>query len=196
MDLSYCFASAELTSAMTGYKHWSLMRASAVVKSQRTLLFAPFRAASQASTSVTSVGASPMRRRRHSTSLLSSSPSRSRIPTGIVTCPFDLVRTPASSAVGLGEFLLSDRTGGAIVALDPDIPPARQRIGFAADAGSVALRWQLDGRDLGAATPRLWEPRPGLHRLALVDGKRAPVGTVAFVVRGPRGARHGVERAR
>src|ERR1700687_638808 len=46
----------------------------------------------------------------NSTSLLGSSPSRSRISTGIVTCPFDLMRMPISSAVILFVFLLSQDT--------------------------------------------------------------------------------------
>ena len=56
---------------------------------------------------------------------------------------------------------------GTVIALDPDIPPARQRIAVVvAGSGRVAI----DGRDLGRA--RLWNPAPGYHRITLSDGTR------------------------
>ncbi len=56
---------------------------------------------------------------------------------------------------------------GTVIALDPDIPPARQRIAIiVAGTGRVAI----DGRDLGTA--RLWSPVPGYHRITLSDGTR------------------------
>ncbi len=61
---------------------------------------------------------------------------------------------------------------GTVIALDPDIPPARQRIAIivagtgVAGAGRVAI----DGRDLGSA--QLWSPVPGYHRITLSDGTR------------------------
>jgi penicillin-binding protein 1C len=39
---------------------------------------------------------------------------------------------------------------GTIVALDPDIPPARQRLVFERDGRGHQPRWVLDGADLGA----------------------------------------------
>jgi len=74
---------------------------------------------------------------------------------------------------------------GAIVALDPDIPAAHQRIALAATATRDGLAWALDGERLGAATtPGLWQPRPGWHRLALVDEHGREVDAVRFEVRG------------
>ncbi len=56
---------------------------------------------------------------------------------------------------------------GTVVALDPDIPPARQRIAIVvAGEGRVAI----DGRPLDSA--RLWSPVPGVHRITLSDGPR------------------------
>jgi penicillin-binding protein 1C len=60
---------------------------------------------------------------------------------------------------------------GTVIALDPDIPPARQRVALqlSGTAGS-GWQWRLDGEALGSATrPVLWRPRPGRHRLALVE---------------------------
>ena len=42
-------------------------------------------------------------------------------------------------------------TSGTVIALDPDIPPAQQRIVFEAEKGGARLRWVLDGTDLGSA---------------------------------------------
>jgi penicillin-binding protein 1C len=74
---------------------------------------------------------------------------------------------------------------GTIVALDPDIPPARQRMVFEADARGAALRWVVDGADLGpAGEPLLWEPVRGRHAVGLVDATGQALDTVTFEVRG------------
>ena len=74
---------------------------------------------------------------------------------------------------------------GTLIALDPDIPPAHQRIVFEAEAVGANSRWVLNAEDIGsAAGPLLWEPRPGQHTLALVDEARRALDTVTFVVRG------------
>jgi penicillin-binding protein 1C len=79
---------------------------------------------------------------------------------------------------------------GTVVALDPDIPPARQRMVFEAEARGVAVRWVVDGADLGpAGEPLVWEPVRGRHTVALVDEAGQALDTVAFEVRGPAAAR-------
>jgi penicillin-binding protein 1C len=84
---------------------------------------------------------------------------------------FPQVRTPVS---------------GEVIALDPDIPAAHQRIVFVGDDASAAQRWVLNGQDLGAVTgPLLWEPVPGKHILSLVDDERRVLDTVRFEVRPP-----------
>nr|WP_254785187.1 penicillin-binding protein 1C [Collimonas sp. OK412] len=92
-------------------------------------------------------------------------------------------------------------TPGMLVALDPDIPPQRQRIRFAAD-GLPSGVWRLDGklltppaaksgkktsRQSAASDPQLafdWMPWPGRHVLELLDHKMAVVDQVRFEVRG------------
>lgn len=72
----------------------------------------------------------------------------------------------------------------AIIALDPDIPDAIQRVFFQAQGGK-GLQWQLDGEALGqAATSYSWRPTPGKHQLALVDNDDKPIATASFQVRG------------
>lgn len=72
----------------------------------------------------------------------------------------------------------------AVVALDPDIPEARQRVFFESDPYDSRLRWRLDGVLLGAAGElTLWAPVRGRHRLELVDATGARVDGVRFDVR-------------
>jgi penicillin-binding protein 1C len=72
-----------------------------------------------------------------------------------------------------------------VIALDPDIPPSRQRVIFEARSGRAPLRWLLDGTDLGSATDLVvWDPHPGRHTLSLVDDDQRPRDTLTFEVRG------------
>ena len=76
---------------------------------------------------------------------------------------------------------------GTIVALDPDIPPDRQRLQFAARLASGdarGLRWQLDGKEVGRGQHWAGLPWPGRHRMELRDGKGVVLDTVSFEVRG------------
>ncbi len=74
---------------------------------------------------------------------------------------------------------------GTVMALDPDIPDLQQRVAFDADGVTAGVRWVLDGADLGSATRvSLWTPRPGRHRLELVDADARVRDRVDFVVRG------------
>jgi penicillin-binding protein 1C len=74
---------------------------------------------------------------------------------------------------------------GAILALDPDIPPAMQRVFLAATGGAVAV-WMLDGERLGHADlPWAWVPVAGKHELKLVARSSGQVlDSVRFQVRG------------
>lgn len=76
---------------------------------------------------------------------------------------------------------------GAIVALDPDIPPTHQRVQLAALAAPGAarqLRWRLDGRALGAGAQLAWMPWPGRHVLQLTDARGQVLDEVRLEVRG------------
>jgi len=69
---------------------------------------------------------------------------------------------------------------GSVFAIDPDMPPAAQRIGFEGEAGV----WVLDGKRLGAASRWDWAPWPGKHELALLGPDGAAIQRVRFEVRG------------
>ena len=92
--------------------------------------------------------------------------------------------TPASAA-GAAERLIVSPDDKSIVALDPDIPPAVQRLRFETVAPAPAgAAWRLDGKRLGAARPLPWSPWPGHHVLELVDAKGGVLDAVSFDVRG------------
>jgi penicillin-binding protein 1C len=73
---------------------------------------------------------------------------------------------------------------GAIIALDPDIPDARERVALEADPPDASLRFRLDGADLGHAGGLvLWAPARGGHELALLDAAGRALDSVRFEVR-------------
>lgn len=71
---------------------------------------------------------------------------------------------------------------GTIVALDPDIPPSRQRLHLQASGPNV--RWQLDGKPLARGASVAWLPWPGKHTLTLLDTQGQTLDSVRFEVRG------------
>ncbi len=74
---------------------------------------------------------------------------------------------------------------GSIIAIDPDIPAGLQRVNFEAGRGASGARWILDGRERCAVSSScLWQPVPGMHRLALVGAENRVIDQVAFQVRG------------
>ena len=81
-------------------------------------------------------------------------------------------------------FGITSPRDGSVFALDPDIPPAAQRIGFEGEVGN----WVLDGRAIGpsrGAGQRLtWAPWPGPHQLVLHGRDGRVLQAVRFEVRG------------
>lgn len=71
-----------------------------------------------------------------------------------------------------------------LVALDPDIPAARQTLRLRADTAGQGDSWWLNGHRLGPARDLDWAPRPGAHRLELRDSAGKVLDSVLFTVRG------------
>ncbi len=72
---------------------------------------------------------------------------------------------------------------GSIIALDPDIPPAHQRLQLQAQGGT-ALRWRIDGRPVGQGAALAWLPWPGRHRVELLDAGGQVLDSLRIEVRG------------
>lgn len=69
---------------------------------------------------------------------------------------------------------------GAVLAIDPDIPAANQRVKVEATNGAAVLL------EDGSVAPPLWFPAPGRHVLRLVDPEGAELDRVRITVRGIR----------
>ncbi len=77
---------------------------------------------------------------------------------------------------------------GSIVALDPDIPPAHQRLTFQAEGTGQGMangvRWRVGGREVGRGTQAQWLPWPGRQVVQLLDAKGQLLDEVRIEVRG------------
>jgi penicillin-binding protein 1C len=77
---------------------------------------------------------------------------------------------------------ITSPTNGSIIALDPDIPPQRQRLTLQAQGHK--LRWLLDGKPLAQGNQALWLPWPGRHTLQITDAQGKVLDEVKLEVRG------------
>ncbi len=76
---------------------------------------------------------------------------------------------------------------GTVFALDPDIPPQRQRVQLSASGGgapAAGLRWRVNGRDVGRGASASWQPWPGRHALQLVAADGTALDELRIEVRG------------
>jgi penicillin-binding protein 1C len=87
---------------------------------------------------------------------------------------------------------------GTIVALDPDIPPNRQRLSFTAEGHK--LRWRMDGKEFAQGGQVQWLPWPGRHVVQLMDASGKVADEIKLEVRGAgvreAGARSGATAPR
>ena len=79
---------------------------------------------------------------------------------------------------------ISTPAPGTLLAIDPDIPPARQRLQFAASQPVAGLRWRMDGKPLGRGARIAWLPWPGRHVVQLTDARGQVLDEVRIEVRG------------
>jgi penicillin-binding protein 1C len=121
---------------------------------------------------------------------------RPPMPAGVVAAhvAFDGVKEPPRDEVFIAgtearpgnpppvrsAFGIASPRDGSIFAIDPDMPPAVQRLTFEGEAGT----WMLDGKRLGHGTRMHWAPWPGRHELVLLGGDGRPLQSVKFEVRG------------
>lgn len=86
---------------------------------------------------------------------------------------------------GAGRILYP--ANGVILAVDPDIPDAVQRVQFRASGAGAGAQWWLDGTALSETGPVVsWAPRSGRFELALVEADGSVLDRVRFEVRGTR----------
>jgi len=73
-------------------------------------------------------------------------------------------------------------TTGTIIALDPDIPPNRQRVSFSAEGSD--LRWLMDGKVFARGASAQWLPWPGRHVVQIANNRGEVLDEVRLEVRG------------
>jgi penicillin-binding protein 1C len=84
-----------------------------------------------------------------------------------------------------GRARIASPANGTIIALDPDIPVANQRVVVESRGADARLAFYLNGRLLGSSErPREWSPVPGIHTLELRGADGRVRDSVRFVVRG------------
>lgn len=88
----------------------------------------------------------------------------------------------SAPSVGAVAPRITAPASGTIVALDPDIPPARQRLQFT--AMGEGLRWRMDGKPLGRGTRVPWLPWPGRHVVQITDAQGQVLDEIRIEVRG------------
>ncbi len=74
---------------------------------------------------------------------------------------------------------------GTIIALDPDIPAARQRIALSSGDAVQAACWEINGEALGCNVNAVsWQPTAGSFVVRLLDAKGEERDRITLIVRG------------
>ncbi|MCY1220263.1 penicillin-binding protein 1C [compost metagenome] len=83
---------------------------------------------------------------------------------------------------------IANPANGTVFALDPDMPPASQRVWFQAEGitgqSARAVGWRMDGKPLGRGAEVAWLPWPGRHQVELLDAAGKVVDRIGIEVRG------------
>src|SRR5690606_30984635 len=79
---------------------------------------------------------------------------------------------------------------GTVLALDPDIPGALQRVLLSVDKDlggrDLGLAWRVGGKLIGEGSSQMWGPIPGKHRIELLGSDGRVLDSVDIEVRGAR----------
>jgi len=103
-------------------------------------------------------------------------PSSAKAPKGSRKSP------PQAAASPSGPARITAPAAGTIIALDPDIPPTRQRLQFTATGSN--LLWHMDDKPLGRGPRVAWLPWPGRHVVQITDAAGQVLDEVRIEVRG------------
>ncbi|WP_265922576.1 penicillin-binding protein 1C [Cupriavidus nantongensis] len=94
----------------------------------------------------------------------------------------------AAPAARPGAPMIATPADGTVFALDPDMPPAAQRVWFHAQGvagqSARAVSWRMDGKPLGRGGEVAWLPWPGRHQVELLDAAGKVVDRIGIEVRG------------
>lgn len=90
---------------------------------------------------------------------------------------------PDAAATDVGHRITSP-ADGSVIAIDPDIPPDRQRVRFEAQGVGPGLQWRIDGKVFARGHQAQWMPWPGRHVVELADARGEVLDRVRVQVRG------------
>jgi penicillin-binding protein 1C len=85
-------------------------------------------------------------------------------------------------AADAGFARITAPSDGTIIAVDPDIPPLRQRVRFESEGRGV--QWRIDGKFFARGNSAQWLPWPGRHVIELVDASGKVADQRRIEVRG------------
>ena len=91
-------------------------------------------------------------------------------------------RGTAGQPASMTAARITSPADGSIIALDPDIPPDRQRLRFAADG--TFTRWLMDGKPFAKGAQAQWLPWPGRHVVQIVGSNGEVLHSIRLEVRG------------
>lgn len=94
------------------------------------------------------------------------------------------LRSPSGARPSPGPARIVSPAPGTTIALDPDIPPAHQRLTFKAQGDDPDVRWLLGGRAIGSGPQLPWLPMPGRHQVQLVSAQGRVLDAITLEVRG------------
>ncbi len=98
-----------------------------------------------------------------------------------------------AAAPSSGSLRITHPANGSIVALDPDIPPLRQRVQLRSDAlvagtaHAQSLQWLINGQPTSPpmrGSEAQWMPWPGKYRISLADTQGRSLDEITLEVRG------------
>ncbi len=93
-----------------------------------------------------------------------------------------LFALPSAAPAADSAARITAPSDGTIIALDPDIPPAHQRVRFEAEGRN--LQWRIDGKPFARGASAQWLPWPGRHVIDLMDARGQVADQVRLEVRG------------
>ena len=96
--------------------------------------------------------------------------------------PLFALDTGAADSSDASSARITSPSEGTILALDPDIPPLRQRVRFESEGRGV--QWRIDGKPFARGNSAQWLPWPGRHVIELVDAAGKVVDSRRLEVRG------------
>lgn len=95
-------------------------------------------------------------------------------------------RVQAVSPAGVQRARIVSPATGTVIAFDPDMPVDNQRLILRAQGGAQPelLQWHINGVRAGRGPQARWLPRPGRHRIALLDRAGQVLDEIDIQVRG------------